>query len=159
VETTATFSNDNRVCFNLTSIPDEIRFQQTKLLHFESGSWVDRTVSRDFSTLEVCADVSSFSPFLIVEERSPTAANVTVAGQVLTSNGFGVANARVTITDQNGNRRSALTSNFGYYSFEDVTVGQTYVFAVESKRYSFASAPIVLNIEDAVLNLNFVANQ
>jgi hypothetical protein len=77
-----------------------------------------------------------------------------VGGQVLTSSGQGVRSAVVTITDSQGIRRSTLTSNLGFYSFDEVVVGQQYVVSVSSRRYRFASLPILVN--DNLTNLNFV---
>jgi hypothetical protein len=67
VRTTASFVGTNRVCFNLLSVTDQQTFNRMKLLHFENGRYVDRTVSRDFSTLEICANATSLSPFLAAE--------------------------------------------------------------------------------------------
>ncbi len=85
----------------------------------------------------------------------PTAANVSVSGRVLTDTGRGLRNAIVTMTDANGNIRTAGTNTFGYYRFVDVGVGETYIFAVNSKQYTFA--PQVLNITEDLSDLNFIA--
>src|SRR6185295_10057190 len=68
---------------------------------------------------------------------APTAASVTVGGRVLTADGRGIRNVRVSMTDTQGNTRTAITGSFGYYQFSDVAVGETYVFGVAAKQYSF----------------------
>lgn len=88
---------------------------------------------------------------------APTAANVTVSGRVLTSNGNGVSNAMVVMTNSSGELRYARTSSLGYYRFEEVEVGQTYVFDVRSKQHTFA--PQVVSVSDELTELNFIAQE
>ncbi|MFN3330159.1 MAG: carboxypeptidase regulatory-like domain-containing protein [Pyrinomonadaceae bacterium] len=85
----------------------------------------------------------------------PTAASVTVRGRVMTPDGRGLMNARVVMTDSKGNSRTVMTTHFGYYRFEDVQVGELYIFRVESKRYEFMPQAVVV-MED-IDNLDFVA--
>ena len=91
-----------------------------------------------------------------IEILAPTSAGVLVSGRVLTNDGRGLMNAIVTMTDTSGNVRSYRISSFGYFSFEDVEVGQTYVFQVQSKRFSFA--PQVVTISDDLTDLTFVSS-
>jgi len=63
------------------------------------------------------------------ESLAPTAAAVTISGRVI-SGKRGVSSATIYMTDQNGNAHSANTDSFGYYHFDEVEVGQTYVFQV-----------------------------
>ncbi|HQY68773.1 MAG TPA: carboxypeptidase regulatory-like domain-containing protein, partial [Pyrinomonadaceae bacterium] len=83
-----------------------------------------------------------------------SAAGVLVAGRVLTSDGRGLRNATVTLTDSHGNRRTAITSSFGSYRFEDVEAGDTYIIAVNSRRYRFATR--VVNVTDSLSDVDFV---
>ena len=84
---------------------------------------------------------------------SPTAAEASVSGRVLTANGRGLRNARVTITDGNGNSRNAVTSSFGYYEFTGVAAGESYVVAVTSKLYRYA--PRAVSVQDDVTDMDF----
>ena len=83
-----------------------------------------------------------------------TAAGATIGGRVLTADGRGVINASVTLTDKNGTVRTVRTTAFGYYRFEDVGTGQTYIVAVQSKRFQFA--PQIVNVTDNLSELNFI---
>jgi hypothetical protein len=83
---------------------------------------------------------------------APTAAKVTVSGRVLAA-GRPVKNATVSFFDNDGNSRTALTNGFGYYEFESVEAGRTYVFQAAEKRHSFA--PQVVTIDEETTNLNF----
>jgi hypothetical protein len=85
----------------------------------------------------------------------PTAANVTVSGRVLTASGSGIRNAVVTLIDTRGVVRSVSTSSFGYYHFEDVRAGGSYVIGVASKRFRFS--PQAVNLTDNLTDLNLVA--
>ena len=99
-------------------------------------------------------NVMSFSDWVI--SASPaTAASVQISGRVTTVSGRGIARARVLMTNTNGNTRTALTNSFGYYRFENVAVGQTYIFNVTSKGNSFA--PRVVIISEQIENLDFTA--
>ena len=71
--------------------------------------------------------------------------NATVSGRVLTSDGRGLRNATMSITDSLGVRRTALTSSFGFYSFDSVAVGASYTIAVSSKRYRFTPQVVQIN--------------
>jgi len=82
--------------------------------------------------------VSQVSTFTIFGD-APAAVNVSVSGQVLTPDGRVLRNASVTMTDPVGTRRTAITSSFGVYTFENVPVGQVYTMSVSSKRYRFAT--------------------
>ena len=86
-----------------------------------------------------------------------TAAGVSVSGRVLNANGQGVRNATVVITDAEGNRRTATTGSFGFYTFEDVEAGQTYVLGVNSKRYRFTSR--VVNVADTLSDVDFIGQE
>jgi len=88
---------------------------------------------------------------------APTAANVSVSGQVLTASGQGIRNARMTLTNSTGTTRTAITSSFGYYSFDEVEVGQTYVVSVRSKRFQFANNTQVVSVNDEITALTFTA--
>jgi hypothetical protein len=81
-----------------------------------------------------------------------TAASVSVSGRLTTPNGRAVSNARVTMTGADGAPRSAVTSPFGYYRFEGVTVGETYIFTVESKQFSFAPQAVYIGEERSDLD-------
>lgn len=90
---------------------------------------------------------------------APTAANVSISGRVLTGNGNGLTNAQVMLTDVNGNSRTIVTGSFGYYRFDDVRVGETYIISVASKRFLFTPSSRVLNVTDELTDVDFVAQE
>ena len=89
----------------------------------------------------------------------PSAANVLVGGQVITATGSGISKAVVMMTDASGEQRFALTNSFGYYRFEEVAAGETYIFSVSSKQYSFANPSQVLSVSEDVDDINFVSEE
>lgn len=88
---------------------------------------------------------------------NPSAANVSIAGRVLAPGGRGLQNAQVVLTDGQGNTRMAVTSTFGAYRFEGVAAGEAVVLTVRSKRYYYA--PMFLNVEDGLTNVDFTPGQ
>jgi hypothetical protein len=84
---------------------------------------------------------------------APTAASATISGRVFSANGQGLRRAIVYMTDQNGNTRTVLTNQFGYYRLAEVEVGQTLILNVYHKQFQFD--PQVVNFNDSLNNLNF----
>lgn len=109
------------------------------------------------STLNTAANTMSangqttFSDWA-VGNLAPTAANVTVSG-IVRSNGVSVSRAMVSMTDSQGNIRTAITNNFGYFKFENVEVGENYVVSVLAKGLQFSPQIITVNEEITGLEL------
>jgi subtilisin-like proprotein convertase family protein len=85
-----------------------------------------------------------------------TAANVSVGGRVLTAEGMPIGNATVRIMDDQGISRTALTNAFGFYRFDEVQAGQTYVLSASKKRFRFN--PVFVNVGDEITGLDLFAN-
>lgn len=92
-----------------------------------------------------------------VRQFITTAASVSVSGRLIAPNSRGVSNARVRMTGADGAARYAVTNPFGYYRFENVPVGEVYIFSVESKQYSFAPQSVLIGEERN--DLDFIAKQ
>ena len=99
---------------------------------------------------------------LIVTPRSftctalaPTAAHVRISGRVVDVEGRGLGNVLLTLTDSAGHVATARANAFGYFEFDDVEAGQTYLLAAQAKRYSFS--PQVLSVQDDVVDLVLTA--
>jgi uncharacterized repeat protein (TIGR01451 family) len=89
----------------------------------------------------------------------PTAATVTITGRVSTTTDKGINRAKLALTNQFGETRFALTNPFGYYHFEGVSAGETYFISVSAKGFTFAQSTMVLNINEAVENVDFVGEK
>ncbi len=94
----------------------------------------------------------------VFRPAAPTAASVSIGGRVLTAKGNGIAKVRVTLTDTNGETRTTLTNPFGYYSFTEVSAGETYVFSVKAKQFVFSSPTQIHSISGDTNDINFVAD-
>ncbi|MEJ7624095.1 MAG: PQQ-dependent sugar dehydrogenase [Pyrinomonadaceae bacterium] len=81
------------------------------------------------------------------------ATEATVGGQVLTPDGRGLPNVVVRITDPAGLTRSIVTNSFGFYTFDQVRVGQTHTLRATSRRYRFAARTIAVNGDLTNVNL------
>lgn len=96
----------------------------------------------------------SWGPSSATPTPTPTPSGTTISGRVTTPSGLGLRNAIVALTDSQGVRRTATTSTFGFFSFENVLTGQTYVIGVSSKRYRFAARSLLVN--GILTNVDFI---
>lgn len=157
IVTTAVYTPPVKVCLQTPSVTNMATFTALRLFHNEGGVLIDRTSGRDFATRVICATTSSLSPFVIAENLTPTAAHVSVSGRIITVSGQGIRDAHVTLTNSNGTTRSAITGSFGYWRFDDVEAGQTYIVSVRSKRFWFANDTQILSVNDEITGLTFTA--
>ncbi|HMJ09686.1 MAG TPA: carboxypeptidase-like regulatory domain-containing protein, partial [Pyrinomonadaceae bacterium] len=74
-----------------------------------------------------------------------------------TAFGQPISYARVYLNDGQGNVRSAITNGFGYYRFQDVPAGMTFVAGVAAKGYTFE--PITFTLGDELVDLDFTAQK
>lgn len=88
---------------------------------------------------------------------SPTAAGVTVAGRLTTSEGIGIRSVQVMMTTRFGELRRTMTGAFGFYAFEDVPAGENVLVTVSAKRFRFAQSSLVVFTGDSLANVDFVA--
>jgi hypothetical protein len=89
---------------------------------------------------------------------APTAATVSLSGQVTTTGGRGIMNIRLSLTDSQGNVRTTTTDSSGHYRFDDVQAGETYILTATGKGYSFSQPVQVLSINEEANQVNFIAN-
>lgn len=98
-------------------------------------------------------DIGAFEAVTVV-----TAAEAIVGGRVLTAGGKGIRRVRVSITFPNGETRSTISGASGYYQFTDVPAGETYVFSVAAKHYTFAQSTQVRSITEDLSDIDFIAD-
>jgi hypothetical protein len=84
------------------------------------------------------------------------AASVSVTGKVVTQTGRGIRNVVITMTDSQGSTRMATTSSFGYYRFDDVRAGETYILTATGKRFLFDQPSQILNVNHGTTDINFI---
>ena len=128
---------------------------QMKQINLGNAVTLGVTASDKITATATDADNNSseFFPTL-----APTAASVTIGGRVTTAEGRGIRYAHVMMTDAAGETRMTRTGSFGYYRFDDVTAGETYIFSASAKEFSFQNSTQVINVVEELENLDFVAN-
>ncbi|MFN2502617.1 MAG: carboxypeptidase regulatory-like domain-containing protein, partial [Pyrinomonadaceae bacterium] len=85
------------------------------------------------------------------------ASSAQVSGRVTAPDGRPIRNAFVSLIDPQGVPRTVTTSSFGFYSFDNVPTGVTYVIRVSAKRYRFAARNLTVN--DNMTDVDFVASE
>ncbi|MFT3745087.1 MAG: peptidoglycan DD-metalloendopeptidase family protein [Pyrinomonadaceae bacterium] len=103
------------------------------------GNWKFRAVYNS---------VTYETPFVVGQ------ASATISGKVTTPSGGALRNVVVSLIDSANVRRTATTSSFGLFSFENVATGASYTMAVASKRYRFS--PQVLQVNGNLTGVDFV---
>ncbi len=80
-----------------------------------------------------------------------------ISGRIATPAGYGISGSMIMLTDTNGGSRQVRTGSFGYFSFDGLEVGQTYILTVEHKRYTFAQPTQVITLNDEAVSVEFVS--
>lgn len=111
-----------------------------------------RTIDHPSAPFALVGDNTDIGAF---EALAPLSATVSISGRVTTAQGNGIRNAFVMVIDSNGNARAVKTGTFGYYSLNNIAVGQTYTIAVASKRFEFATQ--VISLSGELTDLDFIA--
>lgn len=162
IRTSASYTGSLTITFDVPNVADSQICAAMRLMHYENGAWTTNgnatpIYTAGTQTCTVSQTVTSLSPFVIVQS-APTAASVSVGGRILTGEGRGIRNVRVIMTAPNGETRTAISSSLGYYRFEDVPAGETYIFSVRAKQFNFNQATQVLTVQGDTDNINFVSD-
>ena len=73
------------------------------------------------------------------------------------ADGSGVRGAIVSLTSSPGLVRTTTSNAFGYYTFDSVQSGGTFVMRATAKRYSFGTRAVV--VTDSLTDVNFIDGQ
>ncbi len=103
-----------------------------------SGNYsIEGTIGQSAAGTNQQAATFNFKPgFWTAQPLAPTAAAVSITGRILTASGRGIRNVRVTLTAPSGEVRTVISSSFGYFRFNEVAAGETYICSVFAKRYT-----------------------
>lgn len=159
IRTSAQFSGNLTITFNIPNVADAQTCSSLRILHYENGAWTSANNGAPVFSAGVCTvtqTVASLSPFIVAKVLAPTAGQVSVGGRVLTLNGRGISNTLIYLTGADGNVKIARSNSFGYYQFEGISAGATYIISVRAKKYSFRQATQVVNVGDDLTDVNFV---
>ncbi|HBE81701.1 MAG TPA: carboxypeptidase-like regulatory domain-containing protein [Pyrinomonadaceae bacterium] len=100
----------------------------------------------------------AFSGFW-VPEFSPTAAQVSISGRAAMSNGGGLPNITVLLSALDGTTRATRTNSLGYFSFNGVASGQSYIISVRTTRFRFHEPSRLINVVDELNGIDFLSDQ
>lgn len=92
---------------------------------------------------------------IAITPDAPTAGGASVQGQVLTPDGRAVGGATIYAQDNKGSPLAAISNPFGYFSFDDLNSGDTYIFSVYSKSFDFQ--PVALTINENLSGVQILA--
>lgn len=98
------------------------------------------------------------SGFFTPAPFAPTAALAKISGRILTADGRGIRNVSVTMTNAAGETRMAFSSSFGYFTFENVMVGEVYILTVRAKQFQFSQSVQAIALSEDTTDINFIAN-
>jgi hypothetical protein len=91
-------------------------------------------------------------------ELAPTGARAVIGGRVVRADGNGIGKTVIVLQSINGSQpQYALTNPFGYFRFNDVAVGETYLISVSAKQYQFMQPTQMLFVIGDMENVTFVA--
>lgn len=118
-----------------------------------NGTWVLRfedCAGSDTGTVSAAA--LTLVPF--------SSAPASLSGRVLTSYGAGLRNVMVTAYSSGRSEpKSTVTGVSGYYSFDDLMAGESYIISVQAKRYLFERPSIFVYLDQSMDGVNFVSIQ
>jgi len=136
-------------------VGDEARY---KVFRIENGQAVALpTLIDTVNNTATVTGVTQFSDWTLAE-LTPTAASVSISGRLTTSAGRAIAKASVTLVDFHGNTRFAYTNSLGYFHFDDVQAGQSFVLSVNAKRHVFLVPSRLINPLDNMTGVDFTAS-
>jgi hypothetical protein len=96
--------------------------------------------------------------FFRAQISAPAPVFVSVGGRVTTATNRGVSKASVTLSSpEGGDTRTVTTDTAGFYRFDNVQTGKTYIFQPSSKHYQFV--PKTVSVTGAMNDVNFVAER
>jgi hypothetical protein len=73
------------------------------------------------------------------------------------TNGYGINRAVITVTNINtGDKRTVMTNGFGFYSVDELRVGDVYLISVSAKRYRFQPPFVTFSLSENVTGLSFI---
>jgi len=100
--------------------------------------------------------IGGINAYMFLVKAPPLTFSTSISGRVTAPSGAGLRNVTVSITDASGTPRTATTSSFGFYSFDNVSIqeGQNYTIRVASRLYRFS--PRTVNLAGPLTNVDFV---
>jgi len=147
---------DNTVPSTIATIgtnADPLRISNAIALGFRGQIDEPSLYNRALSSTEVA---SIFNAGTAGKCLAPSAAFVSISGRAMNSKGRPIGKVRVTLVDQGGNIRTALTNPFGQYQFEGIATGGTVMLTAVAKGQEFIDPTRVITVQESVANVDFI---
>lgn len=121
---------------------------------------IDGTAGQPLAGVQSSASIVSIrGGFWAFHQLAPTAASVSISGRIRDVEGRGVTGSELKLTNlSTGEVRTALSSTFGFYRFDEIPVGETYSLTVTSKRYLFDPDVRIISLADELTDIDFTAS-
>lgn len=92
----------------------------------------------------------------ILKNAGPTVSRLTISGRVTDNSGRGISKATITLSGGfNSEQRTALTNPFGYFFFESIEAGSSYIITASRKGFIFTPEYHVFTLNDLRNDINF----
>ncbi|HET6349069.1 MAG TPA: FG-GAP-like repeat-containing protein [Candidatus Krumholzibacteria bacterium] len=153
--TTAVFAGPVTVCIDYSAIAFGNE-QKLRLWHQEDGHWVDRTASLDTDGNVICATVSSFSAFAVMEALPPAAISGTVSAVCEVTNAVRGVTVDVYNATTGSLVGSSVTNASGGYFVGDLEAGDYAVTIVTPLGYVTAADEVPVTVEGEDQGVDFV---
>ena len=145
---------------NVTFTSDFLLFHQTTSrnlgLSFSSVTPALALGAGGFLQNFTAAGTGTFASNPLPTIPGPTAAAVSVSGNVSTANGRGLRSAEVILVTSDGLVHATRTGSSGAFEFNGILSGQTVIISVRAKNRTFASQ--VISLQDSATGLSFIAD-
>lgn len=93
------------------------------------------------------AQTGSFADLISGNSKAFRAESAALSSKVrLLSDDTGISKVKIVLTEPDGNRRMAISNPFGYYRFDNLTLGGIYNLQVSAKGYQ--DVVLILNVTE-----------
>ncbi|MBV9240722.1 MAG: carboxypeptidase regulatory-like domain-containing protein, partial [Acidobacteria bacterium] len=154
-KTSGTLTSNLTFQYLASDVPSGTQESSEHLNQWE-GFWFQpaATTNTTNHTASTTVPVSNFSDWTLLP-LAPTAADVSVSGRAFAADGSALRGVRVALSDASGHTFNAITNAFGYYSFENVPSGASYLLNGSARGYVFT--PRVVTVSDQLTNVDLTA--
>lgn len=94
---------------------------------------------------------------VVVSALGPSAAGAVISGRIFSPKRIPLGGEEVLMYDGYGNIRTAVSNPMGYYFFEEVSVGETYIFEIRSQRFAYTQPTQIMTVMEDYNYLYFYA--
>lgn len=91
----------------------------------------------------------------VINVVAPTPAPANLGGRIVDATGRGVFGVRVTAASADGTTFTTVSNSFGYYRFESLPIGTTYIITPFHRRFTFTPESRTHNHLDEALDIDF----